>query len=127
MLTQEILKGALALMGEPVTLVEDGEYEARTPYILAAFCTEVALSDQLYRKALGLETGEPYNGIYLALDAEFPVSERFCPAATSYLASMLLLEEDPDGSEKQFERYCEQLSALMAELPGMPEAIREVY
>jgi hypothetical protein len=126
MLTREVLNAALALIGEPALTAGD-EYEERAPYILAAFCTEVAIPDRMYRRANGLEEREPYAGIYLGLEEEFPASAPFVSAAATYLAALLLLEDDPDASEVQFARYCDRMATIVTEMPGRIEPVKEVY
>lgn len=125
-LVSEVIDSALALIDE----VNDGsvdDYVERCPYLMAAFCSETGALDILWREKSGEATQNSFSAVAIDMDEEFPLSERFIPAAASYIAAMLVLEENEELYEKLYARYSDLISGICAELPGAAEKITEVY
>ena len=125
-LISQVFDAALALIDE----VNDGsvdDYLERCPYLAAAFCTEVGAVDLLWRQRSGEGEQPAFGAVSIEVDEEFPLSGRFVPAAASYMAAMLVLEENEELYEKLYSRYSDQISAICAEIPGASEKIVEVY
>lgn len=95
------------------------DYAERAPYLLAAFCCENGAADVDYREAHGLGAQGDFSRVFLELGEEFPLCERFAYPAECYLASMLLMDENEALSDKLYDRYCDSISALYGELPGV--------
>lgn len=117
---------ALALLAENGDRTENGDYEERAGYLLAAFCSEILSVNRRLCEAEGVPavTRVP---IYLSLDEELPVRESLSAAAGAYLAAMLVLEEDADLSDRLFSRYCDAISGICAGLPMRSEVIADRY
>lgn len=125
-LISRVFDAALALIDE----VNDGsvdDYLERCPYLAAAFCTEVGTIDLLYRESFGGGTQPLFSTVSIGMSDRFPLSDRFVPAAASFIAAMLVLEENEELYEKLYSRYSDQISAICAEIPGASEKIVEIY
>lgn len=125
-LVSQVFDSALALIDE----VNDGsvdDYLERCPYLVAAFCAEVGAVDLLWRQRSGEGAQPTFGAVSIGVDEEFPLSARFVSAAASYIAAMLVLEENEELYEKLYSRYSDQISAICAEIPGASEKIVEVY
>jgi len=125
-LMSEVFDAALALIDE----VNDGsvdDYLERCPYLAAAFCSEVGAVDLLWRESMGGEAQPAFGAVSIGSDESFPLSDRFIPAAASYIAAMLVLEENEALYEKLYGRYSDLISGICAEIPGASEKIVEVY
>lgn len=124
---RSVYKTALKLIGEIDCSVSESELSERAPYIGAALCREAAALDRAYRKAFGISEVQEFEGLYLDLDANFPLADRFAPAAAYYMAAMLILDEDAELYEKLFERFCDALAAISAEIPFVKGSTADVY
>ena len=127
MKNQDIYDGALRILAEKSTQGTNEDYEERAPYLIAAFCCESARADAAYRKANGLSGGSSQSSVYLELSAEFPCCSRFAATASVYLASMLVIDENPELSDKLFDRYSDMMSAICMEIPAVVESISDRY
>ena len=126
MTNRDVYGLALALLAESGDRMVNGDYEERAGYLLSAFCTEVLAVNRRLCETLG-EDAIAVIPIYLSLDGAFPVKERFSGAAGAYLAAMLVLEEDPELSDKLFARYCDMVTQICTELPMRTEKITDRY
>ena len=124
---RDIYTGALKILSERVEIGTSEDYEERAPYLIAAFCCECAEADRVYRRARSLPAAKAVNDVYVDLSADFACSSRFSTAACMYLASMLVIDEDPELSDKLFDKYSDIMSAICAELPAQIEAISNKY
>lgn len=97
--------------------------ESGATYHLAAFCCECAAIDALYRRQHGMAPAGRYSSVALPMDAPFPLIPRLVPAATAYLASMLVLDTDEELSERLYGRYCDLMATLCTSIPGAGEVI----
>lgn len=127
MILRNVYETALRLIGEVESSAAEGELAERAPYIGAALCTEAAALDRAYRQAFGMEEAPDFSGLYLDLDSEFPLADRFAPAAAYYMAAMLILDEDSELYEKLFDRWCDALAAISAEIPFVKGSTADVY
>lgn len=103
------------------------DYEERAPYILAAFCYESSEADAAYRKSHYLPAASAVSEVYLELSADFPCCERFSSAACTYLASMLVIDDDPELSDTLFDKYSEMMSSICSKIPAIVEPISDRY
>lgn len=128
MICKDIYDASLHVLGESRCDVGRGEdYEERAPYLIAAFCCEAGALDRHYRKASQTEEQKPFSPVSLSLSDEFPLSDRFFSPAVNYLASMLVVDELPELSDKLFARCCDTLSSLYTELPSTVSKIKNKY
>ena len=127
MKNQDIYDGALRILAESSTQGANEYYEERAPYLIAAFCCESARADAAYRKANDLPVAASQSSVYLELSADFPCCSRFAATASVYLASMLVIDENPDLSDKLFDRYSAMMSAICMEIPAVVESISDRY
>ena len=121
MTNQNIYEGALKILAETSNTADNDDYEARAPYLIAAFCSETEEVDTAYRKANKLGSAEKVNDVYLALDSNFPRASRFASAACIYLASMLVIDTDPELSERLYEKFSDMLATICASIPQIAE------
>ena len=111
---REILNSSIRMVGESDENGNASDYEERASYLLATFYTECAPLDKKYRLANGMSTVSYVATTCVDLENVFPLCDAFSPAATYYLAAMLVLEENEDMSEALFARYSDALAALTA-------------
>jgi hypothetical protein len=124
---REVYESALRLLAEPDDSGRLEDFELRAPYVLGGFFYENGRLESEYRKYLGLDTREFVHAVFADLDDDFPFAERFVPAAEYYLASMLVIDEDGELSDKFFDLYSSSMSNIVGELPGSIERIADVY
>lgn len=123
---ERIYKAALALINEPDNGNAD-DYAERAPYLLAAFCGEAGGIDAAYRKSKGLPSQPSYGSVMIGLEESFPLSNRFAGAAALYLAAMLVIDENEELSDRLYGRYCDRMSKICSEIPGVLEKITDIY
>lgn len=123
----EIFKGALRLLHEKGAEDENEDYAERAPYILSAMFSEAARTDKNYREANGLDEQGSFSPTYVELDEEFPLSSRFVSAATFYLASLLIIDENEELSDSFYEKYCDSMAAIVSEIPASISKTKNVY
>ncbi len=127
MKNREIYETAIHLLAEPMEEERLEDYAIRAPYLLGGFLYENSRLDASYRQFNGLEPHGFIGAVYADLDADFPFAERFATAAGYYLASMLVIEENGDLSDKLFDIFCDSIMQISAEIPASLESITDVY
>jgi len=125
---QQALTMACNLIAEGTgTTLGCAEFTARAPYILAAFCGEARVIDKRYRDAFALEEQPDFDRTHIALYDELPLCDRIAPIAATYLAAMLMIDEQPSLSEVFSENCRESLAAAYSEIPAELHSIKDVY
>ena len=127
MKNRDIYISALHLIGEKADSEENCDYEERAPYLLSAFCTEAEATEKAYREYKTLGDPPEIDNVCIPLDLDFPRVDRFCRAATLYLAAMLIIDENPELSDKLFDKYCCAMATIQSEIPARIERIAEKY
>lgn len=127
MKNREIYETAIHLLAEPMEEERLEDYAIRAPYLLGGFLYENSRLDASYRQFNGLEPHGFIGAVYADLDVDFPFAERFATAAGYYLASMLVIEENGDLSDKLFDIFCDSIMQISAEIPASLESITDVY
>ncbi len=127
MKNRDIYISALHLIGENADAEENFDYEERTPYLLAAFGSEVASTDSAYREYKKLGKTPSVDSVSISLDADFPFAERFVHAASLYVAAMLIIDENAELSDKLFDKYCDTMATIESEIPLKIEKITDIY
>lgn len=123
----EIYEHALALLSLTPSEEENSDLMERAPYHLAAFCSEAENMDLWLADAEGGDTDSSFNRICLPLQDRFPLCERLAPVAALYLASLLILDEDPDLSDRLYDRYSQAMADLRMGIPARVESITDIY
>ena len=126
MINQNIYEGALKILAETTDASANEDYEIRAPYLIAAFCSETEELDSDYRRANSLGTTSKVNDVYLALSDVFPRASRFASAACVYLASMLIIDTDPELSDKLYEKCSDMLATIASSIPQAAEPSAEI-
>ena len=121
MLNHEIYEGALRLLSESLEEGENEDYKDRASYLIAAFCCETEELEASIRRRLGLESRPTFNPVWVSLDDEFPSLDRLAVAACLYVAAMLILDDDPERSDKLYDRYCDSLASIETAYQGGTE------
>ncbi len=131
---QDVYKMALAQLSLSPTASGNEDLAERAPYHLASFCTEAAEIHRIYLSHTEEEEpSEPSYSVYLALEQSFPLPDRFVPAAALYLSAMLILDEDPERSDRLYHRYAEAMTEILGEVlspkdtPGVSTPIVDRY
>lgn len=127
MKNRDIYASALNLLAQSEMSDENMDYEERAPYLIAAFCNEVCEMDSLLRKVMGSPSKGSFHEVWIPLDEDFPLLERFASVAAKYLAAMLVLDEDGELSDRLYEMYCDGISLIRSELPYAVEKIVNKY
>ena len=129
MKNRDVYDLSLALLADGGDRLENGDYEERAGYLLAAFASDTEIVDRRLRASRGDESAdyETEIPIFLALEEDFPLDRSFVTAAGHYLASMLILEEDPELSEVLFDRYCTLLREICDDIPMKSCPIADRY
>ena len=123
MKNRDLYISALHLIGEKADSEGNDDYEERAPYLIAAFCTEAEMTEKAYREYKSLGDAPEIDNVSIPLDIDFPMADRFCRAAILYLAAMLIIDENPDLSDK----YCCARATIQSEIPARIEKIAEKY
>ena len=127
MKNKDIYKAALHLLSQPVSEDENEDFEDRAPFLISAFCFDVLEIDSALRRLLGIKPLEDFNRVYLPLDEDFPLVDKLAYPAAKYLAAMLVIDENPELSDKLYEQYCDSISRLRSEIPCVSESIKNKY
>ena len=106
---------------------DNEDYEERAPYLLAAFCTEARDTDASLRIALDERESDDFNAVFIPLENDFPLLDRFSSAASLYLAAMLIIDDFPEMSDRLYDRYCDAMSSIGRCVPAVCESIQDRY
>ena len=121
----DIYLASLALIDESETKGDTTDLEERAPFIIASFCSLCKRLDKKIRQRDELEVQPSFSSVKLELDKEFPLCEALIAPASAYLASMLVVDENPSLSESLYDKYCDGIAMLGAECSC--EAISDIY
>ena len=130
MTCSEIFKSALRLLNEKGEENDNEDYAERAPYILSSMFSEAASTDKKYRAANRLEEQPSFSPTFTELTADFPLCDRFVGVAAFYLASLLIIDANEQLSDSFFERFCDGMATISAEIPpamATVESIKNVY
>lgn len=127
MKNKDIYHGALRILSESMVDGANDDYEERAPYIIAAFCNECRDADAAYRRANSLGEAAEVNAVYVDLNDDFPCAPRFSSACCTYLAAMLIIDQDSDLSDRLYDKYSDMMSSICAGIPASVERISERY
>ena len=123
----EIYDSALQLIGESPSSPTASDYEARAGYILANLTTILAPLDAQYLAANGTNGTPPVARSYVELTKFFPLTTSFAPASTFYLASMLVMGENEELSQRLYALYAEEIARFKTAIPRKCEGTVDRY
>ena len=112
---REIYNNALVHIGEAASSIGVSDYEERAPYLIAAFCSTVKSIDKQIRKSEGLGSQGDFSPVSLPLDSDFPLCDRLSAPAALYVASILVIDEDPELSDSLYDKYCDNIASIAAQ------------
>ena len=118
---------ALVHIGATTSSSDYSDYRERSSYIIANFCTAHKSLDAKMRKADNLEAASSFSPVYLFLEGDFPLCEKLIAPAVFYLAAMLVIDDDPELSDKLYERYCDLITEATMSLSYQSEKIENKY
>ena len=121
----DIYLSALALIDESASKGDTADLAERAPFILASFCSTCRSLDKKLRVRDSLEPQPKFSSVRLSLDGEFPLCDALSAPAAAYLASMLVIDENPALSESLYDKYCDAIATIGAECSC--SAISDVY
>lgn len=121
----DIYLSALALIDESASKGDTADLEERAPFILASFCSTCKTLDKKLRARDLLEAQGKFSSVKLSLENEFPLCDTLSAPAAVYLASMLVIDENPTLSESLYDKYCDAIATIGAECSC--SAINDVY
>ena len=127
MTNRELYDAALRLIAESTNEGDAADYEERAPYLLAAFCTEMATLDKHLRASRGDGCDVSIDAVLLPLEESFPLSSRFTAAASLYLAAMLILDTDEERSDALYGQYSDAVSRIADGIPAISRPIVDKY
>ncbi len=127
MLAREVYQSAMTFLDESTLAGACEDYEERAPYILAVFCNNALSIDEVMRSFTGQETEIEFDGIYVALEDDFPLLPRFASIASLYLAAMLVLDDNEELSDKLYSKYEQDMKALYDGMTGIGHGITDKY
>jgi len=124
---RDIYNSALRLASEVDTAGENQDYLERAGYLLPTVCVRCTALDAAYREATGgAKQVLPEDSAY-RMDADFPLSSVFSAPASAALAALLVLEENPELSDR-LNAYSEKiLTEIRNALPLRKESIINHY
>ena len=103
--------------------LQNPEFAARAPYIIASFCGMASIVDKHYRAAFSLGLQPSFNRVRIELNDIFPLCDRFLNASATYLASMLIAPHNPELSRILREDARESLATAYDEIPAKVHGI----
>ena len=121
----DIYLSALALIDENASKGDTSDLAERAPYIIATFCATCKSLDKKLRMRDSLESQKSFSIVKLSLENEFPLCDILSAPAATYLASMLIIDENPTLSESLYDKYCDSIATIGAECSC--SAINDVY
>ncbi len=127
MTNQNIFDAALRLACEVETAGENLDYAERACYLLPTVCAQYAGLDAAYRSVFGEEQQSLPTSLCYTLSAGFPLTDRFAPAASALLASLLVADEAPTLCKHLQEQADALCGELQRALPFRREATVNAY
>ena len=127
MKNKDIYNGALRLLSEDPEEWDNDDYLERAPYLIAAFCDENKELDRMYRMANSLPEAPESNPVCVNMTDDFACAPRFSSACCMYVASMLIMDENGELSDKLYDKYSDMMSRISSTIPSFVEKISNRY
>ena len=116
---------ALAMIDESESRVDTSDLEERTSYLLATCCATCKNLDKRIREKNAYPAQSSFSSVYFDLEEDFPLCDILSVPVATYLASMLVMDENPALAEKLYDRYCDLIATIGAECSC--SAIEDIY
>lgn len=127
MTNRSIYDAALRLVSEVDLPSTNADYEERAQYLLPVVCHGFAALDRALRASTDRTSQVfPTDAVY-QLDGSFPLSDAFLSPASALLASMLVIEENPELSDRLERMSRNMTDSLRASIPFSLETIVNRY
>ena len=110
----EVYYAALSMIGEVESKGDTSDFEERTSYILATCCANCKNLDKKVRELNSYPPQSDFSSLYLDLEDDFPLCDILSAPVSAYLASMLVMDENPTLSETLYDRYCDSIATIGA-------------
>ena len=124
---RDILNAAISLCGELRSTGYVEDYEERSLQLLPLVIYHFAAKDRAWRRANGLEEQTERLPTAPSPDSPFPLSQVFSTPAAAMLASLLVISENPEMSDRLNELSLRTAKTLTLETPMISEKIAEQY
>lgn len=110
---QNLVDAAVRMVCEGVDVYSDvSDYEERSQYLLASAVGQIADIDVAYRRAHGLPEQVWTPVACVTLSGVFPLCDVFVPAVEYFLASMLVMDENEEMSDRFFDLWSSAISSI---------------
>lgn len=127
MKNRDILNAAISLCGELRSSGFFEDYEERTGALLPLVISHFESKDRAWRMANGLEEQPQNPSAIPVLDSDFPLSRLFATPAAAMLASLLVIGENPEMSDRLNDLSLRTAKTITLETPMISEKIAEQY
>ncbi len=118
----DIYLSALALIGEAEDSAGAIDYKKRTVVLLPHIVSSLCYANQL----LCNSSPDAKNLFNITLDSDFPLDLRLCTAVSTQLASLLVIDELPEMSQKLAQHAATETKHVLAGVTVIGST-REVY
>lgn len=127
MLYRDIFNAAVEMLSEDHATGDVEDYERRAGYLLGTVTAQLKPIDKRYRAAHSQGEAVKSTALCVDLDTAFPLCDAFVSAATYYLASMLVMEENERMGDRIFALYADEIASIEASLPATARSITDRY
>ena len=121
----EVYTAALALIDENEYRGDPSDLQDRASYILATCCATCRKLDKKIREFNSYPPQSDFSSLYLDLEDDFPLCDILSAPVATYLASMLVTDENPELAQTLYDRYCDAIATIGASWEC--SAIEDVY
>lgn len=127
MLYRDLYNASVEMLSEDHVLGDVEDYERRAGYLLGSVTAQLKPIDKRYRAAHNQGESVKSTALCVDLDTSFPLCDAFVCAATYYLASMLVMEENERLADRIFALYADEIASIEAALPSTATPIADRY
>ena len=127
MTNRDVFNAAISLCSELRSTGFHEDYEERAIDLLPLVIYHFLSKDRAWRDANKLEKQEEIPPIAISMDAQFPLSRIFATPAAAMLASLLVIGENPEMSDRLSELSLRSAKTIVLETPMISEKIAERY
>lgn len=127
MLYRDLYNASVEMLSEDHATGDVEDYERRAGYLLGTVIAQLKPIDKRYRTAHGQGEAVKSTALCVDLDTTFPLCDAFATAATYYLASMLVMEENERLGDRIFALYADEIASIEASLPTAAHPITDRY
>ena len=114
----DVYNKALVFIGDLNDPLGNTDYSVRAPYLAASFCSNAKSLDKALRKINNLPDARSFSAVSISLLEQFPLCDELIHPAALYIASLLVVDDDPDLCETLYDQYCDAIATLAASIDG---------